>query len=197
MSEPAVGRLVSIPTNRQATLNDVFIRSGRYIDPSRRNEILVNEGFALAHDLTPGDTISAVINGQKRPLEIAGIALSPEFLYTIRPGEIMPDDERYGILWMDRQALAAAFDMEGGFNDVALGLMAGASAQEAIAQVDRILERYGGLGAIPRSLQLSHWYLNNELAQLQSFGTIIPIIFFGCSGISVERRPGSYRRSTA
>ena len=177
MSEPAVGRLVSIPTNRQATLNDIFIRSGRYIDPSRRNEILVNEGFALAHDLAPGDTISAVINGHKRSLEIAGIALSPEFLYTIRPGDIMPDDARYGILWMDRQELAAAFDMEGGFNDVALRLMAGASEEEAIAHVDRILERYGGLGAIPRSLQLSHWYLNNELVQLQNFGTIIPIIF--------------------
>ena len=181
MAEPAVGRLVSIPARQRATLNDVFLRLGRYPDATRRNEILVNEGFAIAHDLEPGDEIRAVINGRRRSLEISGIALSPEFLYTIRPGDIMPDDARYGIIWMNRQELAAAFDMEGGFNDVALRMMAGASEDDAIAALDRILERYGGLGAIPRSLQLSHWYLNNELTQLQSFGTIIPIIFLAVS----------------
>ena len=177
MAEPAVGRLVSIPTRRRAILNDIFIRMGRYPDPARRDEILVNEGFALAHGLEPGDGISAVINGRRRLLEISGIALSPEFLYTLRPGAFMPDNERYGIIWMNRQELAAAFDMEGGFNDVALRLMAGASEEDTIARLDSLLERYGGLGAIPRRLQLSHWFLNNELTQLQSFGTIIPIIF--------------------
>src|SRR5690606_29453426 len=108
-----------------------------------------------------GDSLHAVINGRRRELIIVGVALSPEFLYTIRPGDIMPDDLRYGIIWMDRQELAAAFDMEGGFNDVALKLMPGASADEAILHLDRLLERYGGLGAIPRAQQLSHWYLDN------------------------------------
>ena len=177
ISEPAVARLVSISGQRRSVLNDVFIRRGLYIDPTRRDEILVNEGFALAHGLEPGDSLSAVINGRRRDLRIAGVALSPEFLYTIRPGDIMPDDRRYAILWMNRQELAAAFDMEGGFNDVALRLMPGASVASVIDGLDRLLERYGGLGAFPRSLQLSHWYLNNELIQLQSFGTIVPVIF--------------------
>jgi putative ABC transport system permease protein len=67
--------------------------------------------------------------------------------------------------------------MEGAFNDAVLRLMPGASRPDVIAAVDRLLERYGGLGAIPRSLQLSHWFLDNELVQLESFGTIIPILF--------------------
>ena len=46
-----------------------------------------------------------------------------------------------------------------------------------MASLDRLLEPYGGLGAIPRELQLSHWTLENELAQLQSFGFILPLIF--------------------
>ena len=86
MTEPAVGRVVSIPPVRHAMLNDIFIRRGRYIDMSQRDEVLVNEGFALKHELEPGDTITAVINGHRRRLRIAGIALSPEYLYTIRPG---------------------------------------------------------------------------------------------------------------
>ena len=67
--------------------------------------------------------------------------------------------------------------MEGGFNDVALALTPGASEAEVIARLDRLLEPYGGLGAIPRSLQLSHWYLDSELAGLQGVGLIIPTIF--------------------
>ncbi len=177
MSEPAVGRLVSIPPRRRAMLNDVFIRRGRYIDPNHSNEVLISEGFALAHGFEPGDTLRAVINGRRRELEIVGLALSPEFVYTIRQSDIMPDDERYGIIWMERRELAAAFDMEGGFNDVALRLMSGTNEEDVIMRLDQMLERYGGLGAIPRSLQLSHWYLDNELTQLESFGTLVPIIF--------------------
>lgn len=175
--EPVVARLQSIPPRQTQTLNDVFIRTGRYPDPARRNEVLINEGFAIAHGLEPGDRLSAVINGHRRELEVSGIALSPEYIYKIRPGDIMPDDKRYAIIWMNKRELAAAFDMEGGFNDVALTLAPGGREEDVVAALDRILTRYGGLGAVPRSLQLSHWFLNNELTQLQSFGTIIPMIF--------------------
>jgi len=58
-----------------------------------------------------------------------------------------------------------------------LAVAPGASADEIIARVDRILEPYGGLGAIPRALQLSHWTVQNELSQLQTFGFLLPMIF--------------------
>jgi putative ABC transport system permease protein len=53
----------------------------------------------------------------------------------------------------------------------------GASSQEAIAHLDRLLAPYGGLGAIPRALQFSHWTLDSELDQLQKFGLIVPSLF--------------------
>ncbi|HEX2339510.1 MAG TPA: FtsX-like permease family protein [Vicinamibacterales bacterium] len=177
LDEPASGRLVSIPADRRPTVNDVFLRRGRWIDRGRPDEVLASEGFVTAHGLVPGDTVSAILNGRLRRLAIVGVALSPEYIYSIRPGELVPDDKRFGVFWMDQQALAAAFDMEGGFNDVALALAPGASAEAVIARLDRILEPYGGLGAIPRALQLSHWTLENELAQLQSFGVLLPLIF--------------------
>ncbi len=177
LDEPATGRLVSIPSDRRPRVNDLFLRRGRWIEPGRRDEVLASEGFALAHGLNPGDRVPAVINGRLRYLVIVGIALSPEYIYSIRPGELVPDDKRFGIFWMDRQALGAAFDMEGGFNDVVLRLAPGASTEETIARLDRLLEPYGGLGAIPRALQLSHWTVENELAQLQSFGFMLPLVF--------------------
>ena len=177
LDEPASGRLISIPPDRRPRVNDLFLRRGRWIEPGRPDEVLASEGFVIAHGMSPGDTVPAIINGRLRRLTIVGVALSPEYIYTIRPGEIVPDDKRYGIFWMDRQALAAAFDMEGGFNDVVLALAPGVFPDETIARLDRILEPYGGLGAVPRSLQLSNWMVESELRQLQTFGFLLPLLF--------------------
>jgi putative ABC transport system permease protein len=177
LREPASGRLISIPATRRPLVNDLFLRAGRWVEPGRTDEILASEGFVRAHQLRPGDVVPVLINGRRRELTIVGVALSPEYVYTIRPGELVPDDERYGIFWMEREALAAAFDMEGGFNDVTLAIAPGASVEEAVARLDRLLDPYGGRGAIPRALQPSHWMLESELTQLQSFGFLLPLIF--------------------
>jgi putative ABC transport system permease protein len=177
LTEPASGRLIGIPIPRVATLNDIFLRRGRFPEMGRPDEVLVSEAFAISRGLGPGDTVGAIINGRRRDLEIVGVGLSPEYIYSIRPGELIPDDSRFGIFWMNGRDLAAAFDMEGGFNNVALTLLPGASEPDVIARLDALLAIFGGLGSIPRSLQTSHWYLDNELRQLQSVGLVLPVVF--------------------
>jgi len=179
MAEPATARLISLPERGRPPLNDVYLRRGRWIDPARADEVLASEMFCEAHGFNPGDRVAAIINGRKRWLTMVGVALSPEYVYAIRPGEMVPDKRTFGIFWIGRRALASAFNMEGGFNDVSLALARGASAADAIASLDRLIEPYGGRGALPRSLQLSAWTLENELRQLQTFGFITPLIFFG------------------
>ena len=181
MTEPAVGRLISLPERGEPLLNAVRLRRGRWIDPAGRDEVLASEMFCEKHRLVPGDRVWAVINGRRRALTIVGIALSPEYVYAIRPGEMIPDPRRFGVFWTSRPALASAFEMEGAFNDLTLTLEPGASAPSVIAAVDRLVERYGGRGAVPRSLQASAWTLDNELTQLQMFGFLVPAIFFGIS----------------
>jgi putative ABC transport system permease protein len=169
--------LISIPAPRRATLNDLHLRSGRWVERGRPDEVLVGAAFADAHGLGPGSSVTAVINGRRRQLDVVGVALSPEYVYTVRPGELMPDDTRFGVFWMERRALAAVFDMEGGFNDVTLKLMRGASESDVLTRLDALLAPYGGFGAIPRAQQLSNWFLDNELTQLQTMGVAIPIVF--------------------
>ncbi len=177
--EPATGRLISIPERAQPTLNEPFLRRGRR--PAGEGEVLASEGFTEAHGLTPGDVVTATINGRRRDLRIVGIGLSPEYVYSIRPGELVPDNARFGVFWMTQPGLAAAFNMEGAFNDASLSLMPGTSEPEVIAAVDRVLARYGSLGAISRDTQLSHWFIENELTQLQTMGVVFPVIFLGVS----------------
>jgi len=177
LDQPATGRLVSIPAERRPAVNDLFLRRGRWVSRGRPDEVLASEGFVTAHGLQPGDRVPAIINGRRQELHIVGVALSPEYVYSIPPGELVPDDRRYGIFWMDEQALAAAMDMVGGFNNMSAKLTPGLPPDDVVMRLDRLLEPYGGFGAIPRALQLSHWMLESELTQLQSFGFLLPLIF--------------------
>jgi putative ABC transport system permease protein len=176
-AEPVSGRLISRPDGGRPNTNDVFLASGRDLDPSSDDEILASEAFAHANNLVPGSTLVAVINGRRRVLHVVGLALSPEYVYSIRPGELVADDARFGVLWMNRKALATAFDMEGGFDDVAIRLAPGADERDVIERVDRLLEPYGGFGAIQRSQQLSHFFLQSEIDSLRTMGGILPAIF--------------------
>lgn len=178
MDEPVAGLILSIPPRDRATLNDVAILRGRYIEADRPDEVLVSDGFAKANGIGPGSKVAAVINGKRRELEIVGVALSPEFVYVIRPGEMIPDEKRFGLFWMSHKALSNAYDMEGAFNDVALKLQRGGSPEEVIDRVNVLLERYGCRGAVPRRLQTSHWYIDNELRTLRGTGFYVPAIFF-------------------
>jgi putative ABC transport system permease protein len=179
LDEPATGRLVSIPEREAPILNDIHIRRGRRVEPGRRDEILISESFAEANGLEVGDTIAAILNGRWERLRIVGVAISPEYIYEIRGPEVFPDPQRFGVLWMGRDAMAPAFDMDGAFNDVALRLAANANEEEVIAQLDHLLERYGGLGAYGRLDNVSHRFISDEIAQNRVTGTVMPTIFLG------------------
>lgn len=181
MQEPAVGRLVSIPDVPAPGLNRVYLRAGRYVEPGHRGEVLAHESFAAAHGLKPGDTLAAVINGRWQRLTIVGIALSPEYVYAIRPGDAFPDDKRFGVFWMAYSELAPAYDLDGAFNDIAVSLTPKASEPEVIRQIDGLLADYGGAGAYDRSDQTSHKLIDGELTQLRGMASIPPVIFLSVS----------------
>ena len=178
-SEPVTGRLVSIPEQREALLNVLFLRQGRLVASGHADEVVLSEAFAGAHGLALGDKLHAVINGKRRQLRIVGIALSPEYIHQLRPGGVFPDFKRYGVVWMGRAALGSAYDLEGAFNDVALGLSRDARVRDIIDQLDDLLEPYGGAGAYARDDQRSHRFVTQEFNQLNHLANIFPVLFLG------------------
>ncbi len=197
MDEPATASIISVPDVGEVPLNALYLVKGRYLEPDETNHILISGAFADAHDFEPGDSFSAVINSRKKQLIIAGIVLSPEFVYTLAPGTIIPDDKRYGIIFMNRRALEAATNMDGAFNDVIVKITPGSNETSIMDSIDTILAPYGGIDAYPKDDQISYWFIQNELSQLQTVGMIVPIIFLSVSAfllnivlgrqISIER----------
>lgn len=174
---PAQAQAVSLPASGRAALNDVYMTDGRLPDPGRPDEILLLKAFAVAHGLRPGAEIQATMNGARWTFRVTGLAQSPEFLYTTPPGELYPDDARFGVIWMNRPALAAAYDMEGAFNEALLALSRGAQADAVLDAADRLLAPYGGAGAYPVADQISNRFISEEISGLEATARSVPPVF--------------------
>lgn len=178
-TDPVTGLLTSIPDSGQPGINRLHLVSGRLPDSRRDNEVLVSDAFAEGQMLSAGDQIVAIINGRRRTMLIVGIALSPEYIYQIAPGALVPDYQRFGVLWMARKPLAVAYGMDGAFNDVVVKLQPTASEADVIDRLDLLVDRYGGLGAYGRDDQFSNQYLKEEFSQLKTMAYLFPVIFLG------------------
>lgn len=176
---PARGDLISIPSTGRPALNGQLLRAGRHLEPGRYDEVLLNEPFANAHGLEPGDHIEAVINGKLRELLIVGYALSPEYVFAVDSGLLTTDDKRFTPLWMLEDAIAAAYQMEGAFNDLVVKLEPGANEDAVLNAIDRVLKPYGGLGAFTREHQLSHSILTSEIQGIETLVIFLPSVFLG------------------
>ncbi|WP_211097296.1 ABC transporter permease [Herbaspirillum sp. ST 5-3] len=185
LDEPAAGLLVSLPERPGSGLNRVHLRTGRLPEAGSLYEVLISEAFSQANHLLPGDSLSAIINGRKERLHIVGIAISPEYLNEIR-GNSFPDNRRFGVMWMAREALAGALNMRDSFNDLAVILAPHASEQRVIDELDKLLAPYGSLGAYGRKEQVSHSFIDSELTQVRVSGSIIPGIFLGVAAFLIH-----------
>jgi putative ABC transport system permease protein len=180
--DPVIGRLIGLDLHAPQRLNRVFVRSGRMIEPQHNGaiEAIVSEGFAVARQLKPGDSIHALINGKREALMIVGIGLSPEYIFAGMFGS--PDQRGFGVFWVDRLALASAYNMEGAFNSVSVRLAPQASEGAVVDGLNRLLAPYGGDKAHGRDEQMSHMILNSEIKEQRVLGTVLPSIFLAVAG---------------
>jgi putative ABC transport system permease protein len=186
VAEPANAQIVSLPDEGESTLNRIVLFAGRYPEARSPDEIIISNAFAESNVIQPGDSIEAVMNGRLRTLNIVGIGDSPEFIYALGPGTLLPDDRLFGVFWMRRRALEAAFDLDGAFNSVSLTVAPGIETDPVIDQVDIVLGPYGGTGAIDRSDQLSNAFVESEMNQLKTMARIIPAVFLIVSAVLIN-----------
>jgi putative ABC transport system permease protein len=182
-----IGQIVSLPYGEQPPLNRLILEAGRLPEAGRNEEAVLLTAFAGRNGIVPGDRLPAVINGKLRELRVVGLASSPEFVYPQPPGAgTFVDDERFAVLWMDRAVVAPAFQMEGAFNDAVFRLQPGASEEAVLAEIDRMLEPYGGFTAVGQGRQASNYIVVEEMGQLRAWATVVPLIFLSVSAFLVN-----------
>lgn len=171
-------QILSLPrTGDQPGLNRLTLIRGRWPDPARQDEAVLHAAFAEAWGVRPDDELVLVLNGRRKRFRITAVAHSAEFVFASRPGNPLPDDRGFAVVWASEDAVARAFDMQGAFNQAVLAMAPGASEAPIIDAADRILEPYGGRGAYGRRDQASHRLLEDELTQQRTTAVVVPLIF--------------------
>jgi putative ABC transport system permease protein len=176
VTEPVSARIHSLPGGPGA-LNRLVLRSGRLPDPRHPGEVVANDNFVRAASLQLGDGFTAVLHGKQVRMQLVGTVLSPEYIYVMAPGQILPDDRRYGVLWMARAPLAAALDLNQSFNDVLVAVAPGAEPEEVVRRLDLLLAPYGGVSAYTRAQQISDRFVASEIDQLKTMAAVLPPVF--------------------
>ncbi|NQU44086.1 ABC transporter permease, partial [bacterium] len=188
VAEPISGTAFSVPPEPDpSVLNGLLLRSGTWFSHRDAREVIVNNAFAKEHGLEPGDRLKALLLDKQHDLLIVGTAMSPEFVYLIPPGGVglAPDPARFGVLYLPEDFLQEAGDLQGAWNQV-IGLVrddSPAAVDSTLKGIERRLEPYGVLATIPRRLQASARFVEDELTGLRVTSTVMPAIFLGVSAL--------------
>ena len=186
LDEPASGMVRSLPDYGTPELNRLFLRKGRWLTPGGHGEVLAGEAFANANNLQPGDSIAMLLHGRRQTFRIAGIVLSPEFIFESRPGAALPDNRTYGTFWMPYRELSTAFQLYGAFNYLSFTLEPGASERAVIVELDRLLMPYGGRGAFGRADHPSHIRVSDEIRVQTMMSIGFPIVFLSVAAFMIN-----------
>ncbi|MEY4762260.1 MAG: hypothetical protein RLZZ200_2116 [Pseudomonadota bacterium] len=199
-TEALSGRVIALPRHGPPRMNRLTLRAGAF--PSREDAygLLVSEAFASRHRLVPGSSLQLLMNGRRSDFTVRGVAVSPEFIFAAA-GSAMADESRYGIFWASRELLDGVYDMGGAFNYATLRVPLENDIPAVIAATDRLLARFGGLGAYGREDQASHRVLQQEIDEQRIYGALFPAILLGVAlfllNVMVSRHVATERLQVA
>ncbi len=185
VDRPISGKMISVPEEQNSGINSIVLRQGEYFGDPRRNEVLVEEAFAQARGLSPGDQLHLLINGERKTLVMAGTAISSENIYLLPPGGIVPEPADFGVFYVTRDLAAEAMGFQGACNSL-LGQLtpeARRDPQPVLDEIARRLHPYGVYATTPLAMQPSNLSLTAELAGLATMATVMPLLFLSVSAL--------------
>jgi putative ABC transport system permease protein len=183
--DPVLGEIISIPESHPPSVNRLHLSLGRLPASGSPNEAVILKRFAEAHRIGVGDKISFIVRGREVQAVITGLVMSPEHVYAIAPGELVPDERRFGVLWMNERALSELSGWEGAFNEAVIRLSREASVPGVLGRLDSELAAYGAAGAYDRKDHVSDAFVSSEVDQLRTLGRVVPPVFLAVGAVLV------------
>ncbi|QGG46624.1 ABC transporter permease [Heliorestis convoluta] len=175
-------RLISIPEDRRGTVNRI-----RPVGDSNHDRagtgLVLDPAFAEANQLQMGDFIELIVEGRLISMEVTGLAISAEYVITLRDGtEMAPDPETFGIAYLSHEQSQELFNMAGLFNEIIFRSDSDASLEVLKERLKEELKPYGLLTIYDRDKQISHAILMQEIESLELMATSVAVVFLLLSG---------------
>ena len=183
-------RLIGVAAG-QTIVNDVLLVEGA--ERRRPRDVLVEQQFAAARGIEPGDTIAPLVDGRPFPLQVTGIVASPEYLQ-VTPDryELLPAPTSFAVLFLDRATLQQATGSTALINDLALR----ARDDDALRDVETALRERGGIrDVVRRDNQATYAALAQDLTAFRSVAYTLPTLILLAGVLSVAVLLGRIVRS--
>ncbi len=178
-SHKVLARVLSLPidsTIRQHMADDVYVDEGNYLPQGGGNWLLVEKNFADHHDLMPGQTLSLTVNDKNIPFTIAGIAVSPEYIYPAKSRqEIFISADVWGVVFVSDETATNVLDQP--INEFCFLTEKGVNRDDIISQVRNVLQPYQIMEVLTKEDQPSYAGLKMDLDQFNTLAELFPMLF--------------------
>lgn len=180
-----IGRLVTVPTGREPTVNRFRLLEGRPLAHVQPRELLLEASFAQANHYRPGDRLRLKFGGRRVTFTVAGIVTSPEYIYPIPSSQVsIPMPETFGVMFVQEGQVAPFLGMTGFFNEVAL--LAEPGRAKAVGEtIAHRLRAYGAQKPLLQADQPSNKLLQSDLEGNKPFLIVMPTLFLGSAALAV------------
>lgn len=175
-------RLVSVNPEDKNPLNGVTLTQGLPLKTKDMN-IWIDNKFFQTNNLQLNEEIEIIANGKKRSLSIVGVGNSPEFIYALRnSADLYPTPETFGIAFIPLEVMKTLFSQQA-FNDLVFSLEPGVKFTDVKSILEYQLKPYGLTSLIPRTDQVSHLLLTEEIKGLEAMARAMPVLFLSISAM--------------
>jgi len=149
----------------------------------QKNDIWLGKAFYGAYGFENGDTVGLQVNGREALFTIKGTFESPEFITIMSDEAAFPDEKAYTVALVQNEALEGFTSQYGIVNELVFLLEEDVSFSDVEKALREKLSKYGLNSLIERKDQQSHFYITDEIAQMEALATILPAIFMFVSFI--------------
>lgn len=167
-------RLISTDTKLQNPLNGIVWEGSDFYND---NDIMIGKDFIEAHGLTTGDIVTLVINGREQIFNICASAQSPEYIYVVKEGEMLPDPETFDVAFVKEETLFTLLNRPGLYNDICFQLQQGYTYDMVKSELEDELSSYGITQLISKKDQFSFSMMDTEITSNQQVSSVLPYVF--------------------
>jgi putative ABC transport system permease protein len=181
-----IGRLVSIPVDREPSVDRLRLIEGSFPAGSGAREILIEASFANENALEPGDTLELTSSEGTLSVAVSGVVRSPEYIYVVRSKQdlfAMPGT--FGVMFVREDVLGPLVNRSGQINEVKVRVSSHANAVAVGREAERRLYSYDPDEPVLREEQPSHQLLQQDLDGFRTYAFLFPLLFLGVSALTV------------
>jgi putative ABC transport system permease protein len=178
-----VGRVVGMPPVSGNEINTIDVIAGRLPDPAHDDQVVVERHTAHTFGLAPGGHMQVFDGTRWHDVTIAGVAISPEYLWPARNRQdVLGDPHAFAVLFAP-EPLARTLSARSTPNQT-LVEMTSAATQSDRDRVTRLLRSAGAVDIEDRDDQPSNAALHENFNGFRAMAIGFPALFLTAAAIA-------------